>query len=230
MPAPVGNSAWLLAAGLRRRYEGRISHVLSSRLMWHHSPCSGLRPGNGLGGRRGVSSGRKPRPSRARRREEERQEDARYRRLLARARTLAFEPEELDEAIRQEPRLLDVVLTSRHAARRALFGCCPELLPAQGRTGLVLLGGAGDGEAVGVGASLDDVAAEGEAVDDGGAEAGVGEGLGPAAEGLVGGDRDAKQLARFAAHYPAVSSRRLIQRHCCATRAERSRIGRRRLS
>src|SRR6516162_11095974 len=54
--------------------------------------------------------------------------------------------------------------------------------------GLVLLGGAGLGEAVGVGAGLDDVAAEGEAVHDGGAEAGVGEGLGPAAEALVGGD------------------------------------------
>ena len=46
-----------------------------------------------------------------------------------------------------------------------------------------LLGGAGPGEAVGVGAGLDDVAAEGEAVDDGGAEAGVGEGLGPAIRG-----------------------------------------------
>ena len=50
---------------------------------------------------------------------------------------------------------------------------------------------AGVGEAVGVGAGLDDVAAEGEPVDDGGAEPGVGEGLGPAGEGLVGGDRDA---------------------------------------
>jgi hypothetical protein len=39
----------------------------------------------------------------------------------------------------------------------------------------------GGGEAVGVGAGLDDVAAEGDAVDDGGAEAGVSEGLGPAA-------------------------------------------------
>jgi hypothetical protein len=57
--------------------------------------------------------------------------------------------------------------------------------------GSVLLGGAGAGQAVGVGAGLDDVAAEGEAVDDGGAEAGVGEGLGPAAEALVGRDRDA---------------------------------------
>jgi hypothetical protein len=86
-----------------------------------------------------VSSGRKPRSARARRREEDRREDARYRRLLARARTLAFEPEELDEAIGQEPRLLDVILTGRHATRRALFGCCPELLPAQGRTALALI-------------------------------------------------------------------------------------------
>jgi hypothetical protein len=50
--------------------------------------------------------------------------------------------------------------------------------------------GSGSGEAVGVGAGLDDVADEGESVDDGGAGARVGEGLGPAAEGLVGGDRD----------------------------------------
>jgi hypothetical protein len=34
-------------------------------------------------------------------------------------------------------------------------------------------------QSVGVGAGLDDVAAEGEAVDDGGAEPGVGEGLRP---------------------------------------------------
>ena len=60
-----------------------------------------------------------------------------------------------------------------------------------------MLGGAGLGEAVGVGAGLDDVAAEGEAVDDGGAEPGVGEGLGPAAEGLVGGDGDAGFLLPF---------------------------------
>nr|WP_329245937.1 hypothetical protein [Actinoallomurus sp. NBC_01490] len=53
------------------------------------------------------------------------------------------------------------------------------------------------GEAAGVGAGLDDVAAEGEAVDDGGAEAGVCEGLGPAAEGLVGGDGDAGLFLAF---------------------------------
>src|SRR5215471_18199931 len=56
----------------------------------------------------------------------------------------------------------------------------------------VLLGGAGLGEAVGVGAGFDDGAVEGEPVDDGGAEAGVGEGLGPAAERLVGGDPDTR--------------------------------------
>ncbi len=49
---------------------------------------------------------------------------------------------------------------------------------------------AGVGEAVAAGSGLDDVAAEGEAVDDGGAEPGVGEGLGPAAEAVVAGDRD----------------------------------------
>src|SRR4051794_41754978 len=64
-----------------------------------------------------------------------------------------------------------------------------------GWSGLLCCPGAG--QAVGVGAGLDDVAAEGEAVDDGGAEAGVGEGLGPAAEGLVGGDRDACFLLPF---------------------------------
>lgn len=51
--------------------------------------------------------------------------------------------------------------------------------------------GAGGGEAVGAGAGLDDVAAEGEAVDDGSAEPRVGEGLCPAREGFVRGDRHA---------------------------------------
>jgi hypothetical protein len=41
------------------------------------------------------------------------------------------------------------------------------------------------GKPVGVGAGFDDGAAEGESVDDGGAEPRVGEGLGPAGEGLV---------------------------------------------
>jgi hypothetical protein len=45
-------------------------------------------------------------------------------------------------------------------------------------------------EPVRLGAGFDDVAAEGEPVDDGGAEPGVGEGLAPAGERLVGGDRD----------------------------------------
>jgi hypothetical protein len=44
------------------------------------------------------------------------------------------------------------------------------------------------GQPVGVGAGLDDVAAEGEPVDDGGAEPGVGERFGPARKGVVGGD------------------------------------------
>jgi hypothetical protein len=86
-----------------------------------------------------VSSRRRSRSARARRRERERQEDAQYRRLLARARKLSFEPEELDEAIGQQPRLLDVVLTSRYAARCAVFGRCPKLLPTQGRTALALI-------------------------------------------------------------------------------------------
>jgi hypothetical protein len=56
---------------------------------------------------------------------------------------------------------------------------------------------AGGGEAVGVGAGLDDGSVEGEAVDDGCAEAGVGEGFGPAAEGFVRGDGDAVLLLAF---------------------------------
>lgn len=57
--------------------------------------------------------------------------------------------------------------------------------------------GACAGEAVGVGAGLDDRVVEGEAVDDGRVEAGICEGLGPAAEGLVGGDGDAVLLLAF---------------------------------
>ena len=45
--------------------------------------------------------------------------------------------------------------------------------------------GEGVGEAVGVGAGFDDVSAEGESVDDSGAESGVGECSGPAGERLV---------------------------------------------
>ncbi len=52
-------------------------------------------------------------------------------------------------------------------------------------------------EAVGLGAGLEDVAAEGEPVDDGGAESGVGEGLAPAGEGVVGGDGDGVLLLAF---------------------------------
>jgi hypothetical protein len=53
------------------------------------------------------------------------------------------------------------------------------------------------GESVGVGAGLDDGAAEGDPVDDGGAQARVSESLGPAAEGLIGGDRDRGLLLAF---------------------------------
>src|SRR6516225_2394928 len=52
------------------------------------------------------------------------------------------------------------------------------------------LAGPGRAQPVGVGAGLDDVGVEGEPVDDGGAEPGVGEGGGPFAEGGVGGDGD----------------------------------------
>ena len=53
------------------------------------------------------------------------------------------------------------------------------------------------GESVAGGAGFDDGGVVGEAVDDGGAEAGVGEGFGPAAEGFVGGDRDGGFLFAF---------------------------------
>jgi hypothetical protein len=59
---------------------------------------------------------------------------------------------------------------------------------------LVSLGGAGVaaaqrvGEALGVGSCLNDVAAECEPVNDGGAEPWIGDGVGLAADGFVGGD------------------------------------------
>ena len=53
------------------------------------------------------------------------------------------------------------------------------------------------GEAVAGGASLDDGGVVGEPVDDRGAQAGVGEGFGPAAEGFVGRDRDGGLLFAF---------------------------------
>jgi hypothetical protein len=53
---------------------------------------------------------------------------------------------------------------------------------------------------VGDGAGLDDVAGERQAVDDGGAEPGIGEGLGPAAEALVTGDRHRIGLLSFGQH------------------------------
>ena len=53
------------------------------------------------------------------------------------------------------------------------------------------------GEAVGVCAGFDDGGVVGEAVDDCCAQAGVGEGVGPGGEGLVGGDRDGVLLLSF---------------------------------
>lgn len=86
-----------------------------------------------------MSSGRKPRSARVQRREEERRESARYRRLYARARTLTYEPGELDQAIGAQPQLLDTALMGRYAARRALFSGRRELLPARGRLALALI-------------------------------------------------------------------------------------------
>ena len=56
---------------------------------------------------------------------------------------------------------------------------------------------AGDAEPVGLGAGLDDVGVEGDAVDDGGDEAGVGDDFAPFAEGEVRGDGDAGLLLSF---------------------------------
>ena len=55
----------------------------------------------------------------------------------------------------------------------------------------------GVGEAVGIGSGFDDVAAEGESVDDRGAESGVGECFRPAREGLVGRVKQLVVLASF---------------------------------
>src|SRR5690349_6663326 len=86
-----------------------------------------------------MSSGRTPKSARTRRREEERREAARYRRLYVRARTLTYEPGELDQAIGAQPQLLDAALTGRYATRRARFSGCPDLLPARGRLALALI-------------------------------------------------------------------------------------------
>lgn len=86
-----------------------------------------------------MSSGRKHRSARTQRREDERREAALYRRLHTRARSLIREPGELDQAVGQEPRLLDAVLTGRYAARQRLFNGSQELLPPQGRLILELI-------------------------------------------------------------------------------------------
>jgi hypothetical protein len=86
-----------------------------------------------------MSSSRKRRSARTQRREDERREAALFRRLHARARALTYEPAALDAALGQEPRLLDVALPGRYAARQALFRSRPELLPPEGRLVLSLI-------------------------------------------------------------------------------------------
>src|SRR6266566_3280577 len=90
-------------------------------------------------GERQVSSGRKAKSARAQRREAERREAAAVRRLEARARVLTYEPGELDQAVGQQPRLLDVALMSRYAARGRVFSGCRELLPPEGSLVLTLI-------------------------------------------------------------------------------------------
>ena len=68
--------------------------------------------------------------------------------------------------------------------------CWPDLAPPWGRLGVASFLGSCAGEPVAVGAGLDDVGVEGEPVDDGGCEAGVGEGVAPFGEGGVGGAGD----------------------------------------
>jgi hypothetical protein len=90
-------------------------------------------------GEQEVSSGRKPKSPRAQRREAERREAAVFRRLDARTRGLTFEPGELDQAVGEQPRLLDVALMDRYAARSKVLGGCRELLPPEGRLVLALI-------------------------------------------------------------------------------------------
>jgi hypothetical protein len=72
-------------------------------------------------------------------------------------------------------------------------------------------GGSGAREAVGVGAGLDDVAAEGQSVDDAGAEVRGGEGLGPPGECLVGGYGDAGVLFSLREHLEQQFGPALVQ-------------------
>jgi hypothetical protein len=73
---------------------------------------------------------------------------------------------------------------------------------------------AGFGEPVGVCAGLDDVAAEGEPVDDGGAEPWVGEGLGPGREGFVRGYGDGGFLLALSENLEEQLSAALVQLEC----------------
>ena len=58
-------------------------------------------------------------------------------------------------------------------------------------------GGCAGAEAVGLSAGFEDVGVEGDAVDDGGDQAGVGEDCAPFAEGQVGGDGDGGAFLAF---------------------------------
>src|SRR5215471_8065594 len=80
---------------------------------------------------------------------------------------------------------------------RMIRGIVPPLWIVRRRVLAALAGGP---EPVGVGAGLDDVGVEGEAVDDCRAEARVGEGAGPLAEGGVGGYRNRGLLLAFGEH------------------------------
>jgi len=79
----------------------------------------------------------------------------------------------------------------------------------------VLLVLAGVGEAVAAGAGFDDLSGEGEPVDDGGAQARVGEGLGPAGERFVAGDGDGGSFLAFGQDLEEEFGAAAVEWVCC---------------
>ena len=79
-----------------------------------------------------------------------------------------------------------------------LHECWPQHLGVEGSAGsFAAAGGFAGAESVGLGAGLEDVGVEGDPVDDGGDQAGVGEHGSPFAEGQVRGDRDGRSFFAF---------------------------------
>lgn len=88
----------------------------------------------------------------------------------------------------------------RNGVERKSSTCRGRLLPLKPRPQFAVPFAAGGGragaEAVGLGAGFEDVGVEGDAVDDGGDQAGVGEDGAPFAEGQVGGDGRRRRVLR----------------------------------